>query len=629
MKELLKLSVLRPLLPGVLLILGLSWLFSLPILTHYPDHVVSRSYHEDLLGQDTIESVQQREFKPFSGPLFLGNQLRPLWIKLTLIRPQDSDLVLHVQNNQTQHVEVWVPSANDGWQSTLIGVRHPFSARQPATLTLATRVEIPRDRPVTLYLRVITPSTPFFAFALTEADAQRLDNQLQLFTGLFMGIGLILVVFSTMAWLVTRDALWGLDVLMNLAGLFMLSLMMGLTSKVVWPDSSNWISQIILYSNCLYLVLVSMFFDRLLRVFILPSWMRWSYWVPLLMLPLNFWWIHTGHGDRAMFLNNSLILMQGIWSLFIIWRMRHADTLLVMAYRFFNLGLVIYLVWWGIAMVLRVQTGNLSTLYPMLPSSMFTMVMLLVILMRHTQLRMQAAQKLHLDKLAAEQQLRFEQQRHEETSSFLGMVLHEVKSPLNYIRMATSNMQAELASTDAAMQQRMQRIHASVDTVDNVLQRTVDVDLMEQNGLTLSLVTIHVGNLIQSFVAQHPARESLHLVGDLALRAETDPDLLWLMLRNLVDNAFKYSPVGAMITLRLARPDSARWCIEVRNPVGQSGFPEPSRIFQKFYRAPGATGQSGMGLGLYWVHGVASRMGGEVRYMAMGAEVVFTLCLPG
>lgn len=629
MNALFQSSWLRLLLPGAFLVLALGWLFNVPIGANLRDHVIARAYFEDFKATDSIESVIGKTFKPFDGPLFLGNQQRPLWLKLTITPSSDPSLVLHFQSTQTHHVDVWSMTPGGGWQWSQVGTRHAFSQRDPALLSLVTRIVPDPASPSIVYARVVSPTTPIHVQILSERDAAEFDGLLHLITGLFVGMGLLLVGISAAVWAVTREPLWGLDAVVNAAGLFLFSVHLGLAAKLIWPDAENWINLLCLYGNLGYLVLVSLFFDRLLRLYELPAWYRWTYWAPLLLLPVQFVFIHEGRFDLALNLNNALILLQTLWSVIILVRMRHPDTFMLAAYRVFNVGLVAYIIWWGLGVVLRQQTGNLSTLYPMLPTSLFTMVMLLLILMRHTQLRMQAAQRLHVDKLSAEQQLRFEQQRHEETSSFLGMVLHEVKSPLNYIRMATSNLQAEAVAKETSAQQRLQRIHESVDTIDTVLQRAIDVDHMEQNGFVVRSVATDVEALLQRMLLTHAARDRLSLEGVRGFMADTDPDLLLLMLRNLIENALKYSPPESIVSLGLRRLAINRWCFETRNPVGAAGHPDPARLFRKFYRAPGASRQSGMGLGLYWVHGVASRMGGDIRYASQGVEVVFTLCLPG
>ena len=100
------------------------------------------------------------------------------------------------------------------------------------------------------------------------------------------------------------------------------------------------------------------------------------------------------------------------------------------------------------------------------------------------------------------------------------------------------------------------------------------------------------------------------------------------MLMNLIDNAVKYSPENTDIPVILQQLDESSWQLCVRNLAGPVGFPDEAQVFAKYYRAELAISKSGMGLGLYWVRGVARRMGGDALYQRDQEWVVFKVCLP-
>ncbi|MES9240268.1 histidine kinase dimerization/phospho-acceptor domain-containing protein, partial [Cutibacterium acnes] len=72
-----------------------------------------------------------------------------------------------------------------------------------------------------------------------------------------------------------------------------------------------------------------------------------------------------------------------------------------------------------------------------------------------------------------EYELQLARKRHEESSSFYGMLMHEVKTPLSTIRMAVSNLENALADQDEVVLRRLKRVQNSVDNVDEVLKRGV------------------------------------------------------------------------------------------------------------------------------------------------------------
>ncbi|MBP7662034.1 MAG: two-component sensor histidine kinase, partial [Burkholderiaceae bacterium] len=93
-------------------------------------------------------------------------------------------------------------------------------------------------------------------------------------------------------------------------------------------------------------------------------------------------------------------------------------------------------------------------------------------------------------------------------------------------------------------------------------------------------------------------------------RAVGDAGEIGVMVRNLVDNAIRYSPRGARIELRVdVREGAPLLQVDDSGP----GIPqaERERVFDRFYR--GATGdEPGTGLGLAIVRGIATRHGASV-----------------
>lgn len=619
--------LLRLLIPCLALLGVVGWLFSLPLVNAYPDLVTARAYYEDSAGREDIQSVREQSFTPFTGPLFLGNNIRPVWLKVTLAPSERPDWLLHVQSNLVNHAEVYQPDGKGGWRRDETGTRHAFRERALDTLTPTVWVHPAPDRATTIYLRVVTPTTPIYVMALNREDTRHFDSLLVLIGGFFLGLGLMLGAFSGLAWLISRDPLWALDALVNLVGLFMLGLHLGLAAKWLWPDSVNLTNQIGMVANCGFVALVSVFMIRLMQLFALRRWMLWTYGLTLLIFPVELFLIAKGQGHNALAINNLMVLLQVLWIAVLIARARHADWMLLSVFRFCLSSLLIYNVWWSSAIVLHLQNGNLGALYPNLPTSMFSMTMMLIILGRHTQLRIQEAARLALEKQEAEYKLQFERQRHEETNNFLGMVLHEVKSPLNYIRMAASNLERELSEASPVARKRLQGIHQSVDVVDEVLERSLEVDSLEQGGLQLRPTALNVAMLVQGRLDAHVAAARFHASLPEALVVTVDSDVLALILRNLLDNAVKYSPAESTISVSLWQ-DASTWCLQVRNVVGQVGFPDATQLFSKYYRSPLAMRGNGMGLGLYWVAGAAQRMGGAIHYTREENNVVFTLCLP-
>jgi signal transduction histidine kinase len=98
------------------------------------------------------------------------------------------------------------------------------------------------------------------------------------------------------------------------------------------------------------------------------------------------------------------------------------------------------------------------------------------------------------------------------------------------------------------------------------------------------------------------------------LAASVDREKLRQVFSILLDNALKYSPAGATVTVGAERK---RDTVEVSVADEGVGIPQADheQIFRKFYRGTGAderVGASGTGLGLFIARGLVTAMGGRI-----------------
>ncbi|MBI1758322.1 MAG: HAMP domain-containing histidine kinase [Actinobacteria bacterium] len=104
-----------------------------------------------------------------------------------------------------------------------------------------------------------------------------------------------------------------------------------------------------------------------------------------------------------------------------------------------------------------------------------------------------------------------------------------------------------------------------------------------------------------------------------------DATALERAVTNLLDNAAKWSPAGAVVTVTLA--DGLLSVADEGPGIAQADLPH---VFERFYRSPEGRGQPGSGLGLAIVRQVAERHGGWVTAgRSAGDGALFRLWLPG
>ena len=86
---------------------------------------------------------------------------------------------------------------------------------------------------------------------------------------------------------------------------------------------------------------------------------------------------------------------------------------------------------------------------------------------------------------------------------------------------------------------------------------------------------------------------------------------LFTLIKNLVDNAIRYTPAGGKIDLSVEQLEGSA-CLQVRDSGPGIARDEQARIFDPIYRSLGS-GETGSGLGLSIVKAIAERIGARIE----------------
>lgn len=167
----------------------------------------------------------------------------------------------------------------------------------------------------------------------------------------------------------------------------------------------------------------------------------------------------------------------------------------------------------------------------------------------------------------------------------------------------------------------------AMDDMRAVIDRCVQTEQAEEGVVTLQRTAVNVREAVLQAMGNAPS-EAIEVYSNAAAgELQTDPAMLRLILANLIDNALKYRVPGSTVSIELAG-DTRGVTIRVSNPPGAAGLPEPSRVFEKYYRSPGAHRETGSGLGLYLVSLLVRLLGGEIHYRPTENAVRFELWIP-
>lgn len=212
---------------------------------------------------------------------------------------------------------------------------------------------------------------------------------------------------------------------------------------------------------------------------------------------------------------------------------------------------------------------------------------------------------------------------------FVSNAAHELRTPLTAIRAQVEALDSDLARS---AQPRIAKILEAVERAGRLIAQLLDITRLQSIDLTgRSESRIDLVEFAQSVIAEQvPAanrREvEITLESPRSAIVTAHPDLLAIVLRNLVENAVKYaaSPGRVMITVTDRGPAGADLRIEDDGP-GLSAE-EFERAFERFQRL-GRSGGDGVGLGLAIVAELCGRMRTPVERLAPGPLGGLHLCL--
>jgi two-component system sensor histidine kinase KdpD len=213
-------------------------------------------------------------------------------------------------------------------------------------------------------------------------------------------------------------------------------------------------------------------------------------------------------------------------------------------------------------------------------------------------------------------------------AAVLDAVAHEFKTPLTSAQAAASDLLSSLsASRDREL---IVIVNEDLDRLQALVTDAVQKLRVDSGNFMVHRERHLLADLIRSIVRDCESRLEGHtLINDVpeTLLVEADRDLLGLALRQLLDNAVKYSPTNSIIRVGAVGNGSVE--ITVHNSGPAIPERERDRIFERFFRGSHARQIPGTGMGLAIVQRIAEAHGGALTAAsADDAGTQFMLTLP-
>ena len=222
-------------------------------------------------------------------------------------------------------------------------------------------------------------------------------------------------------------------------------------------------------------------------------------------------------------------------------------------------------------------------------------------------------------------------------SSFLGVISHELRTPMNGVLGAAQLMSA--TQLDATQREYLSIIRNSGDGLLGLLNDILDMTKIEAGKMTFEVVDVDVQQMIQRAVAAYTAqaeakgiRFSVETEGEVPDIVRGDPLRVSQVIQNLLSNAVKFTDQGEVRYVIRGERLSERRCrfaFEVHD-TGSGISPEDlDRLFQPFTQVDASSTRrfGGTGLGLTIARRMAQIMGGDITVAStfgQGSTFTFT-----
>jgi two-component system sensor histidine kinase KdpD len=237
--------------------------------------------------------------------------------------------------------------------------------------------------------------------------------------------------------------------------------------------------------------------------------------------------------------------------------------------------------------------------------------------------------------LAIEASARLEAAREGERlrTALIDSLTHELRTPLTAIRAAATTLRQGEGLDEAARQDLAALIDEESLRLDVLIGEAVEMAEIDAHVVEVRAVPQHARALLDQAVEESRKVLALHRVSIEVEGPDApawfDPHLLGRVLRHLIENAARYSPVGSRIILR-SRRQAARLEFSVEdNGTGIDAADLPL-IFEKFYRGKkGSKLGKGSGMGLAIARAILAAHGGAIEATSIpGQGAAFRFWVP-
>lgn len=212
----------------------------------------------------------------------------------------------------------------------------------------------------------------------------------------------------------------------------------------------------------------------------------------------------------------------------------------------------------------------------------------------------------------------------EREKRFTGYAAHELRTPLAALK---TQVQVALRAKDMETQKAMfQDVLTGIDRMTHLVEQLLT--LMRMQGAMQVMHHLDFSGLVRKACAEflkaaEAKRQTLEMQIVPGIAISGNEDMLAILLRNLLDNAVRYTPDGGFIEITLEEREE-RSVFHIANSGANLSAEQQERLFEPFYRANSSETQ-GAGLGLAIVKWIVMQHNAVLRFTSGGERFTISI----
>ena len=222
----------------------------------------------------------------------------------------------------------------------------------------------------------------------------------------------------------------------------------------------------------------------------------------------------------------------------------------------------------------------------------------------------------------------------QQEQNFMMAVTHELKTPIAVTKLNLETLQKHKKDLDETKQQKLiiNSLHEA-DRLNALTNNILVAAQLESGNYSINAQRINLSDIVNGSIKNFRERfQHRSIEAGIAenIFAAGEAILLQMLVNNLIDNAYKYSPENCVVKVSLQK-ENEKAILKVADEGEGISNSEKKKIFQKFYRVGNETirNTKGTGLGLYLCKRIVQDHRGTISVQDnLPKGSIFKVCLP-